>query len=324
MKISVYNRLGWLSEKIPLSFYAGRIAFSYILPFYHSVTDNPKPHVSELNYFRPASLFEEDLDFFTRNYQSVGIDHFDNGERNFHLSFDDGLREMFDVVVPHLLKRGIHATFFITPDFIANRTMFYRHKTSLLLSEIKESNYHLKKVSEFFSVEKFLASDKIKTLHDEVIIEKIAGLIGLNFQDYLHENKPYLSQEQLQEMKKMGFTIANHGKSHINFNTLDFQQQKDEFNFTNRFLSEVLGISNQYFCFPFGDENITNEFFLWMYNEAGIEKSFGVSGLKSDEHKKHYHRILMEHNEYSAEQIIKFEHFYYFLKKFLRKNIIKR
>ena len=41
--------------------------------------------------------------------------------RCLHLTFDDGFRELHDVVAPILLRKGIPATFFVNSAFIDNK-----------------------------------------------------------------------------------------------------------------------------------------------------------------------------------------------------------
>ena len=126
------------------------------------------------------------------------------------------------------------------------------------------------------------------------------------------------------ELSKLGFTISNHGESHQNFNTLSFDQQKMELTQVDNFLAEKFGIENSYFCFPYGDEDIEKQLFDWMYSEFNMKKTFGISGIKKDFYPQHFHRILMEYNDYSAEEIIQFEYFYYLMKIPFGKNKIKR
>lgn len=140
----------------------------------------------------------------------------------------------------------------------------------------------------------------------------------------MNDNQPYLTRKQILEMIKMGFVIGNHSKSHPNFRDISFEEQRKQIVAVNQFLKNELNVEDFYFSFPFGDENIKNEFFDFMYDEENIIYSFGVSGIKNDEYTHHLHRIPMEIENFSAEQIIKFEYFYYILKSFFNKNTIKR
>lgn len=325
MKFSLYQKCGFISDKIPLKALKHLTSKSFILPFYHTVTDYPKPHLVEIGYFRTKKQFLEDVIFFKKNYDSVSIKKIENQKKNsFHLTFDDGLSEVFTEILPILIQENIDATFFINTDFIDNKEMFYRHKISLILHQLKNSTVELEKISAFLEIENHQVVKEVNSIQDEQQINQIAKVLHLNFKDYLNENQPYLTTKQLLEIKNKGFTIGNHSKNHPNFKDISFEEQKKQINEVNHFLKHELEMNDWYFSFPFGDENIKNELFDFMYNDVKIKYSFGVSGLKNDEHKKHLHRIPMEESDFSAEQIIKFEYFYYVLKSFVNKNKVKR
>ena len=311
-------------KRLPLNFYRNLISSRLILPFYHTVTTRPKPHISELKYYRTKEMFIHDLNFFMNNYKSVPIEALNFSSNAFHLSFDDGMSEVFTEIFPLLHQHKIHATFFVNSDFVDNKKMFYKHKISLIISELKKSEYYMQQVSNFLGCDLSETVTYIFNIKNEQIIDEIAAKIHISFADYLRDNTPYLTTDQLKILKKEGFTIGNHSKSHHNFNQLSFQDQKRELAEVNEFLKNKHLAEDLFFAFPFGDHQIENKFFNWMYNEGNIKSSFGVSGLKNDMFQKHHHRILMEYEGHTAEEIIKFEYFYYLLKIPFFKNKIKR
>lgn len=297
----------------------------FILPFYHTVTTTPKPHISEIGYYRDLDDFSKDISFFKNNFKSTSIENLVNPENDtFHLSFDDGLSEIYSEVMPILQKNQIHATVFVNSDFVDNKDMFYRHKISLILNEIKSSKHSLEIMCGHFALDSSKIVSMLNCLTYSTEINKILNLLKIDLKAYLNEIKPYLTSKQLVELKKLGITIGNHSKNHPNFNTLTFQEQKDQVLEVNSFLQNELGVEDLYFSFPFGDHEIKNEFFEWMYDTADIKLSFGVSGIKKDSFNSHLHRIPMEIKGKSAEQIIRKEYLYYIIKAFLGKNIVKR
>ena len=97
-----------------------------LVAYYHVVSDHPLPHVSHLYRFRSVAAFEEDLESFLATYRVIGLpDLIDTLRRGrslpgntLVLTFDDGFREMSDVVAPVLLARGVPAAFFLTTGFL--------------------------------------------------------------------------------------------------------------------------------------------------------------------------------------------------------------
>ena len=133
------------------------------LPFYHAVSDEKLPHV--LNYpYRNILQFEKELDFFLKYFQPVLLEELISGkcsgEKGFHLSFDDGLRECAEVIAPVLLKKGIPATFFLNSAFVDNKALFHKYKASLVLNRLRESR---DAETETFLKEHQLGGNKILT-----------------------------------------------------------------------------------------------------------------------------------------------------------------
>src|SRR5690606_17101353 len=265
----------------------------------------------------------EDLNYFCQYFETVQAGIFDVSKKQFHLSFDDGMSEIYDVVFPILRERNIHATFFINTDFVDNKKMFISHKKSLIKFELKKSEQSKIWISDYLNLDKLGLPEEIDKIKEEEIIDKIAQRMQLDFDEYLNEKQQYLTTTQIVELKKAGFTIGNHGRSHRNFNTLTFDEQKTEIEHVNQFLTEI-GVEKLFFAFPYGDHLIKNELFDWMYSEGRIDHSFGISGLKDDGYTRHHHRILMEQSRFSAEEIVKAEYFYYIWKSFIFRNKIRR
>ena len=324
MRVEILNKIKYIGKIFSTDLALKLSPQKLILPYYHTVTNSPKEHYKQLGYYRELEIFTNDLYFFQNNFESVSIGNLDDTKKSFHLSFDDGLKENFSIVAQLLKERKIHATFFINTDFIDNKNMFIRHKISLIINELKNSEINRKLVSDLLKVEEINLIEKINCIKINATVDEIASLIQINFKDYLEAEQPYLSLKELKEMKKMGFSIGNHSIDHPHFSNLNFAEQKYQVEYVNNFLSKEILQKELYFCFPFGDDLVENEFFEWMYSDSKILKSFGTSGLKKDHFEDHYHRILMEHPNLEAEDLIKAEYIYYFAKAFFNKNKIRR
>src|SRR5271157_6511785 len=111
---------------VPMRWVRPLSGVSLVVPFYHMVSDVHVPHVSNLYRFRTIVEFTSDVEFFSRHFEPVTLnDIVDalNGTRTlrrscFHLTFDDGFREMHDIVAPILQRAGVPATFFLNTAFL--------------------------------------------------------------------------------------------------------------------------------------------------------------------------------------------------------------
>jgi len=328
MKINLYTKLRILSDRIPMSWYRNVTRQNLVLPFYHTVTNTPKPHLKHLAYYRFKDDFEDDIIFLKKHFTSIPISDIDLKIKtpSFHITFDDGLSDVMTEVVSFLLENKIHATFFVNSDFIDNKRMFYRHKISILIEALQDNNL-LKKTADFLSIESSKVLPYVKNMgyENDNHIDLIAENISVDFKGYLKRNKPYLTSNQVLELIELGFTIGNHGKSHPNFDKIDLNEQIQEVVSGSEFLEELpFDLKRKYFSFPFGSDNRSKEFYKFLYEKNKVNYSFGVSGLKIDEQKKHFHRMQMEYIGISGSSIIKFEHFYYIIKAFFNKNTLNR
>jgi peptidoglycan/xylan/chitin deacetylase (PgdA/CDA1 family) len=203
--------------------------------------------------------------------------------------------------------------------------MFYRHKVSLILEELKTNPNRLKIADYLNTTTENIKEIIRKTDYSENYkLDVIAEILGLSFKQYLDFHKPYLSSSQIIEIQSNGFTIGNHSKDHPNFKTINFEEQKRQIETASSFLKDNFNTRPLHFAFPFGDDQIKNELFHYIFEEANIELSFGISGLKSDDFKKHLHRIPMEEGNLSAVEIMKFQCFKYLMRKMAGSNQIKR
>ena len=115
-----------------------------LFPNAHVVADTTPRHVRYLYAVRSIANFQADLDFLCRNYRPLAMSELDElprrrgsqaSARAFVLSFDDGMREVYDVIAPMLRAKGVPAMFFINSATIDNRQLMWRNKLSLLVEQ---------------------------------------------------------------------------------------------------------------------------------------------------------------------------------------------
>src|SRR5437868_11346983 len=115
-----------------------------LLPYHHLVSDEDLLHIKHLYAYKSSTQFRNDLDYLLKNFHPVSADELskaiNTGEEtpsnSFLLTFDDGFKEVYDVISPILLEKGIPAVFFVNPAFIDNKELFYRCKISLVIEEL--------------------------------------------------------------------------------------------------------------------------------------------------------------------------------------------
>ena len=293
MKRSLIHMIKFVGRQLPFSWLSG-FSETVLLPFYHVVSDDPLPHVRSYSYPRVDS-FLRDLDYLLRHYKPVGLDQVvtAHGLRRplFHLSFDDGLRQCYDIIAPILLKKGIPATFFINPGFVDNKQLFHRYKAGLILT-YTEKNPSAKDVLLKAGI---TASGIMKTTcHDSLLLDRIAEDAGVSFGDFLKQYRPYMTLSQIRELGESGFTIGGHSWDHPEFYSITEEEQFDQIRRSMVWIDENIQQEERVFAFPFTDGGIRTSL-LRRVNEAGIcEYTFGTAGLKRDIYPHHLQRLACE------------------------------
>jgi peptidoglycan/xylan/chitin deacetylase (PgdA/CDA1 family) len=210
---------------IPLKIRIGLSGQKLIFPFYHAVTDVVPPHLDQLYKIKAEKEFEKDLDFLLRNFIPVSLEEVVNTNKkitrpSFHLSFDDGLREVCDYIEPVLTRKGIPATFFINPDFVDNKELFFRYKASVLIHFAGSYQKEYWKDFHEYCEDHNIAGKNIREIclsvnyQERQMLDDIASVFDFSFPFYLNEYQPYLNTIQLKSLAAKGFTLGAHSLDH--------------------------------------------------------------------------------------------------------------
>jgi len=287
-----------------------------LLPFYHTVAEAPLPHIKHLYHMKTVKEFLKDLDFLLKYFKPIDAEtlhHFHINkitpeEPLFHLTFDDGLKEMYEIVAPILLNKGVPATFFVNSGFVDNKALFYRYHASLAIENLQPKN-------------------GLKTEILSCSYENKAHLFQYfspqQVDDFLKNEKPYLSVEQIQTLSNKGFTIGAHSIDHPYYYRISLEQQRKQTLESLNFVSSMIRQKLRLFAFPFTDFNLSKPFFEEI--KPHVDLSFGTAGIKNDEIPFNIQRVAAENQcAESLESILKREQMKYLCKFFLFKGKIYR
>jgi len=257
-----------------------------IVPFYHTVAEQPLPHIKHLYRMKTVEEFQKDLDFLLRYFKPIDVETLYTLHINktvpekpvFHLTFDDGMKEIYEIVAPILLEKGIPATFFFNSGFVDNKALFYRHRESL-------------------ERERGDSCDRCDRKDDE----------------FLEKDKPYLTTVQIKELNSKGFTFGAHSVDHPYYNTISLDEQLRQTRESLDFVSSIINQKLRLFAFPFTDYQVSQQFFNEI--EPDVDLCFGTAGLKNDGIPFNIQRIAGEKRTYeSLERILGKEYLKYLVK----------
>jgi peptidoglycan/xylan/chitin deacetylase (PgdA/CDA1 family) len=286
--------------------------------FYHTVSDDYLPHVSPL--YRPKNIreFKADMDFLLKHFRPVSLNdvlrHVQKEKilsaPSFHLSFDDGLKEIYEVVFPVLWQKGIPATLFVNSDFVDNKDLFFRYKAAVLTDRMTQRPVSPPLTD---SIRKRLMASGIKKasvqsmlLHVNygncTVLDEIAAALDLDFSAFLREKRPCLTSGELKTMQQSGFSIGGHSINHPNYFLLPEEEQVRQTLASCSFVQKHFPEPHTCFAFPFSDEGVKPSFFKSIY--GAVDLTFAASGINTAFQGRHRGRIDMETYGKNAKQCI--------------------
>lgn len=273
--------------------------------FYHTVSDVYLPHIAPLYRPRNTKEFERDLDFLLQHFQPVDAHevllHVRNEKRiekpSFHLSFDDGLREVYEIAMPVLLRKGVHATVFVNSGFVDNRDLFFRYKAALIAGIYPEIEEEVLNIN----------------YTERNCLDGRAQESGIYFNDFLQKQQPYLTSGQLKAWKKNGFTIGAHSEDHPQYALIPEAEQVAQTLNSCDFVQKEFAETERYFAFPFSAAGVSDCFFEKIRNS--VDLTFGISGIHTAHGGRYTDRIDMETYGKNAEKCIQRAYMTRFLKQ---------
>lgn len=309
-----------------------------LIPFYHAVSDDNVDFTNKLYTPRRVKDFEKDLDVLLEFYEPISLQNLikisNSGDENkknyFHLTFDDGLANFYEVVAPILLKRNIPATIFINTNFVDNKELFYRYKASLLLNFYTISDTIVKE--KFHKIIKIKSSSKGKLstfllnvkFNNRLELDKIANAVGYDFNEFLKSENPYLSKKKINDLKQQGFTFGAHSLNHPYYSELTLNEQIEQTRNSLIWLEQELGLNYKAFSFPFTDDGVSSNLFSTIYSEKLVDISFGTAGIKVDKQPNHFQRLDCEIGNEKLKPYLVKEYLKYFFKILVNKRIVQR
>lgn len=303
-----------------------------VFPFYHTVSKESLPHISHLYRVLKPGEFEKDLDQLLNYFDPLSLGDYLEGKGGKQgrpamvLTFDDGLKECYDIVAPLLKDRGIPATFFLNNKFIDNKGLFYRYKASLLIHQVMEDCRTREKVAAFLKIDKEQVETSIRMIgwDQAALLDALAREVELDYTGYLRRRPVYMSSKELKDMLEWGFEIGAHSSDHSDFTMLEPEEMMNQIKSSIRDLKKRFGIHTAYFSFPFTSDGVPRKVIDTLLDEGTATALLGTAGLKRTGKTAYIQRIPMDKYQTDALETMKTEYFYYLLKAPLGRNRLRQ
>lgn len=272
-----------------------------LFPYVHIVSDDSPLHVKHLYDVPSVVKFKTDLDFLCKQYAPLHLSRLPEiplrrtsreAVQSFVLSFDDGMREVYDVIAPILRVKGIPAIFFLNSSTVDNKQLMWRHKVSLLIERLKQSPKRLPRELRVLPGETVRAKLGALRAADEHILDGIARTLEVDFEEYLRTSKPYLTKAHVLELARDGFEFGAHSDSHPLFCEMTPEEQREEISRSVNFI-RTLGLPCRCFAFPFNDKGVGASLFEYM-QALELRLSFGTSEARLDSVAFSFQRVALD------------------------------
>jgi len=312
-----------------------------LIVYYHMVSDEEVPHVSNLYRFRTVSEYKRDLNVLLRSFEPISVQDLLRSLRgeiqlpndSFLLTFDDGFRECSDIIAPILNEMGIPAIFFLCSAFVDNRELSFDGKKSVLASWIKTKDVGAPtraKIREHLRNVDIITGDVTKGLLSvdykrREVLDLIAKILNTSFGEYLQSVRPYLDSSQIRGLLANGHAIGGHSIDHPRFEYISLEEQIRQTSESINFVRENFSLNYSVFAFPNSDANVSQEFFEKMNARSpAVDVFFGNHGLLNDVIPINLQRATMEKTSMSAEAILGFNYFRRFAKRMTGRITVSR
>jgi peptidoglycan/xylan/chitin deacetylase (PgdA/CDA1 family) len=292
-----------------------------LCPCYHMVSDRPVPHLQHYKFLGPAE-FELDLRYLENHFQYVSyeqiLDIRSAADRRANpsvcLTFDDGFAECLSVVRPILLRHGATCIFFIVTDLIDNRDVFFETRASLCVDavlkrpidevealfldlglqaklRVAEATFRnsvpVEMARQWMTFEPRVRPMVIWLLmtqpEDADLVDQLCRRLDVNVEKYVQLRKPFLSAEQILQLRSDGFTIGAHSCSHRRLQTLSKEEAEREIVESCRTIRDLTGQASVPFAFPYFGSGLDRQWLAELrqrYPFIGL--FFDTQGLRRD------------------------------------------
>jgi peptidoglycan/xylan/chitin deacetylase (PgdA/CDA1 family) len=303
-----------------------------IIPLYHAVSERPSVYVRHVNIWRSVKQFKKDIAFLTKHFEPVSLEdlYADRSSKKtpFHLTFDDGLNECMEWVIPILERAGIPATFFVNSAFVDNQGLFFRFKASIIIEKGLSDPAALQEIKNWLSAKQIAQEWSAFVLgvnyQNKEILEELADQIAIDFDQHLKQQPCYMTLKDLKRLQSKGFSIGAHSIDHPKFAALSLDDQLNQALESLRFVTSQLSPTIRTFAFPFTDYRVGPSFFKKLSDSGCCDLSFGCAGLKKETVNNHFQRIPFDEESFTARQKLTREYLYYLMKMPVGKNTFIR
>lgn len=250
--------------------------------------------------------FRKQLSYFREEYGFVEKDQFLHAVRTgstcpsgIVLTFDDGLLDHYEHVLPELRKRDLWGIFYISTGPHQNDRVLDVHRIHALLGQYS-AEVVLTELLDAMSLDWIddAMVDRFETYayrnQDESAITKVKRILNYymsvkhrsalleDLQDRLPEamcdvSDFYMSNDQLRSLDRADMIVGSHSVTHRVLSKLQPEVQRDEIVASFEYLRDQLGeLSPRTFCYPYGGDRTFTDATVRILEDINCDFTFNV------------------------------------------------
>lgn len=330
--VNVFN-LNWLKKASPVN---------VIIPFHHLVSDAPVPYIEPLYRFKNTQQFERDIDFLLKNFTPVTLTDLIAAakqerplpKKSFLITFDDALKQVYEVAMPILQRKGVPASLFIVPDFLDNKLLFYDLKKGLILDHLLKHTLSAPTLQQAAALTNQTLANKnvliefVRSINylNRDLTDKLGELLNIDFEGFLEKEKPFMSTQEVKNFIAKGFEVGAHSLDHPLYRLIPLEEQIRQTEASLKWVAETFDLPYKVFAFTHVDKGVSQEFFDHMFNKADTvpDLILGNTTGKLEHHPRVLHRFIGENPLVPIEAMVKSVLLYSTVNKLTGNQFVKR
>ena len=208
------------------------------------------------------------------------------------ITFDDGLKEQYELALPILKKLAIPALFFINTMNYVDKKVSLVHKIHLVRSVVDTASLYVnlksftnralskKQVHETESAEfKYF----LNVVLDYETQEKFINQLFLShFDEQIVLQDLYMNTDQVKELIKLGY-IGSHTHSHLPLGRYDYDTIKRELRISKKYLEKGSNKTIDFVSYPYGTAETVTELVATTAKEVGYRFGFTTTASINEE-----------------------------------------
>jgi peptidoglycan/xylan/chitin deacetylase (PgdA/CDA1 family) len=249
----------------------------------------------------PAAEFEQGIAWLARHFRIVPLGEMVDGiaaGRGPHaggelaLTFDDGLRNQFELAYPVLKRLGAPGTFFVCPDLIEQRRWIWTQEARSRLQTMTpaaRAQFALASGPSLSEIEPLMSRLKTQPIAERLRQEAALRSITPDFAPTELTRRRYdpLSWDELARIDPSVVTIGSHTLTHPILPSIDDAALEREIVDSRRILEERLGRTVDLFCYPNGSLDPRVHAVVARTYRAAVTTEYGFVGARPDLHGLH-------------------------------------